>query len=144
MATSVIIPQADSVINHEILASSARTSSDTAGPYPVDFWSSCEIAVAVTTCSGTLDVYLQKLLPDNATYDDIGHFAQWTTAVFTTTGTYVMSFVNGGNTINQQKDAGLAVNTINTVHWGNYHRIKYVIAGDGATVTFGVTASYKR
>ncbi len=144
MATSVVIPQADSAINQTILASAARTSSDTAGPWPVDFWSSAEIMVAVTTCSGTLDVYVQKLLPDDTTYDDIGHFAQWTTAVFTTTGAYVLSFVNGGNTINVQTDAALAVNTVQTVHFGNRWRVSYVIAGTSATVTFGVFASFKR
>ncbi len=144
MALAVVISQADSAINQTIVPAAAYTSSDTAGPYPVDFWSSCEIQVAVTTCSGTLDVYFQKLLPDNTTYDDIAHFAQWTTAVFTTTGSYVLSFVNGGNTLNQQKDAGLAANTVNTVHWGNAHRLKFVIAGTSATSTFGVFASYKR
>ncbi len=144
MATAVVIPQADSAINQPILASAARTSSDTAGPWPVDFWSSAEICVAVTTCSGTLDVYLQKLLPDNTTYDDIAHFAQWSTAVFTTTGTYVLSFVNGGNTLNQQTDAALAANTVRTVHLGNYWRVSYVIAGTSGTSTFAVTASFKR
>ena len=144
MATSVIVPQAASVANQTILASAARTSSDTAGPFPVDFFSSAEICVAVTSCSGTLDVYVQKLLPDNTTYDDIAAFAQWTTAVFTTTGTYVLSFVNGGNTINQQKASSLTANTVNTVHFGSYWRIAYTIAGTSATVTFGVTGSFRQ
>ncbi len=144
MATAVVIPQADSAINQTILAAAARTSSDTAGPWPVDFWSSAEVVVAVTTCSGTLDVYVQKLLSDNATYDDIAHFAQFTTAVYTTTGTVALSFVNGGNTINVTTDGALAVNTVQTIHFGNSHRIKYVIAGTSATVTFACYASYKR
>jgi hypothetical protein len=144
MALSVVIPQADSAINQTLVPATAYTSSDTAGPWPADFWSSCEITVAVTSCSGTLNVYFQKLLPDDATYDDIVSFAQWTTATYTTTGTFVASFVNGGNTINQSEDAAQTANTISTVHWGNRHRLKYVIAGTGATVTFGAYASYKR
>lgn len=144
MATNVVIPQCESAVNQTILASAARTSSDTAGPWPVDFWSSAEITVAVTTCSGTLDVYVQKLLPDNSTYDDIAHFAQWTTAVFTTTGTYTLSFVNGGNTLNQQQASALTANTVRTVHFGNYWRIAYTIGGTGGTSTFSVYGSFKK
>jgi hypothetical protein len=144
MALSVVIPQADSVINQTIVPAAAYTSSDTAGPWPADFWSSCEIVVAVTSCSGTLNVYFQKLLPDDATYDDIASFAQWTTATYTTTGTFIVSFVNGGNTINQSEDGAQTANTISTVHWGNRHRLKYTIAGTSATVTFAAYASYKR
>ena len=143
MALTVTIPKCDSAINRTLVPSAAYTASDTAGPFPVDFFSSAEITVAVTTCSGNLDVYVQKLLPDNTTYDDIEHFAQWTTGTFTTTGTYVLSFVNGGNTINQQKAVGLAVNTVNTVHFGSKWRINYVIAGTGATVTFGVFGNFR-
>ena len=143
MALTVTIPKCDSAINQTLVPTAAYTASDTAGPFPVDFFSSAEITVAVTSCSGSLDVYCQKLLADDTTYDDIEHFAQWTTGTFTTTGTYVLSFVNGGNTINQQKAAGLAVNTVNTVHFGSKWRIKYVIAGASATVTFGVFGNFR-
>ncbi len=142
MATSVVIPQCDSAINQTILTAATYTSSDTAGPWPVDFWSSAEITVVVTTNSATLDVYLQKLLPDDTTWDDIAHPTQWAAVVFTTTGTQTISFVNGGNTINTQTDAALAASTIRTVHFGNYWRIKYVITGTSSV--FGVYGSFKR
>ena len=141
--TNVVIPRCESAIAQTLYASAATTTSGSAGPFPVDFFSSAEITVAVTTCSGTLDVYVQKLLPDGVTYDDIEHFAQWTQGAFTTTGTYTMSFVNGGNTINQQKAAGLAVNSVLTVHFGAYWRMLWVIAGTGGTSTFGIYGDFR-
>ena len=143
MALSVAIPQAESVQNWTLVPSAAYTSSDTAGPWLCDFFSSEGITVAVTTCSGTLSVYLQKLLPDNATYSDIAAFSQYTTAVYTTTGTKTLNFVNGGNTLVTDTDAALAANTVQTVHFGSQQRIKFVIAGTGATVTFGVFGNFR-
>lgn len=142
MALTVIIPQSLSAINQTIVPSALYTADDTAGPFPVDFFSSAEITVAVATCSGTLNVYVQKLLADNATYDDVAAFAQWTTGTFTTTGTYTLSFVNGGNTLNQQKDGALTANSVLTVHFGSYWRIKYDL-GSAATATFAVYGNFR-
>lgn len=144
MALNVVIPQCESAVNQTIVPSTAYTSSDTAGPWPVDFWSSAAVTVVVTTCSGTLDVYVQQLLSDNSTYGDIAAFPQYSTAVFTTTGTKTLSFVNGGNTLLTETNAALTANTVNTVHFGNYWRVRYVIAGSNATVTFGVFGSFKK
>ena len=143
MPLSVVIPQARSVKNASIVPATAYTASDTAGPFPVDFFSSAEIFVAVTSCSGTLNVYVQKRLPDDTTYGDIAAFSQWATAVFTTSGGKTLSFVNGGNTLLTETEAALTANTVNTVHFGSYWRVKYVIAGTNATVTFGVTGSFR-
>lgn len=143
MPVSVIIPQCAAATNRTILSTTTVTASNQAGPFPVDFWSSAEIMVAVTTVSGTLDVYVQRLLPDNETYADIAHFAQWTTGAFTTTGAYTLSFVNGGNTINQQQAAGLAANSVITVHFGANWRINYVLGGTSPTVTFAVYGSFR-
>jgi hypothetical protein len=143
--TAVTIPQpapGAAASAQTIYTAQATTASGSAGPFPVDFFSSAGITVGVTVCSGTLDVYVQKLLPDGATYDDIAHFAQWTTAIFTTTGMYSLSFVNGGNTINQQLDAGLAVNTVKTLHFGSYWRLNWVL-GTNATATFGITGDFR-
>lgn len=150
MALDVIIPQADSSIKGgrtgetAIVPLAAYTASDTAGPWPVDYFSSAEIQVAVTTCSGTLNVYVQKLLPDGSTYDDVASFSQYTTAVYTTTGNKVLSFVNGGNTLNTQGSAALTANSVLTVHFGNYWRVNWVLAGTGATATFAVYGSFKK
>src|SRR6185436_12089842 len=135
---SVIIPQAESIQQMTLVAAAAYTSSDATNWWPCDFLSSEEITTVVTTCSGTLNVYLQKLLPDNATAADIGAFSQYTTAVFTTSGAKTLSFVNGGNSFVTETDAALTAGTVNTVHFGTYQRIKFVIAGTGATATFGV------
>lgn len=141
--TNVVIPKSASAVNQTIYAAQATAASGNAGPFPVDFFSSAEVTVAVTTCSGTLNVYVQKLLPDNATYDDIASFAQWTTAIFTTTGTYTLSFVNAGNTLNQQKSQSLTVNTALAVHFGAYWNIAFVVGGTGGTSTFGIYGNFQ-
>ena len=141
MVTNVVIPQAQSAVNQTILSSAARTSSDTAGPWIVDYYSSAEITVAVTTCSGTLNVYVQKLLADNATYGDIASFSQYTTATFTTSGTKTLNFVNGGNTLITETDAALTANTVLTTNFGQKWRVKYVFGTNGAA-TFAVYGSF--
>lgn len=138
--TNVVIPQAAAATGQTIYASAATTTSGSAGPWPVDFWSSAEISVVVSTCSGTLDVYVQKLLPDLATYDDIAHYSQWTTSSSTVTKT--LSFVNGGNTLNTQGSAALSAGTVLTVNFGSQWRVLWAIAGTGATSTFGVYGDF--
>lgn len=147
--STVIIPQGDSSIKGgrtgetPIISSAAFTTSGTAGPWPVDFFSSAEIQIAVTTVSGTLAVYVQKLLPDNVTYSDIGTTGTLQSAIFTTTGVFVFSFVNGGNSFITSQAAALTTSTV-VVHFGNYWRINYVLAGSGPSSTFGVWGSFKK
>lgn len=135
---SVVIPQAPSINQATITTSGAYTASDTYGPWPVDFWTSAEITTVVTVASGSLDVYLQKLLPDNVLYDDIAHLA-----TFTTTGAVTISFVNGGNTLNGYTNAGLAANTIQTVAFGSYWRVRTVITGTSPTFNFGIFGNFR-
>ena len=144
MALNVVIPQAESAINQTIVPAAAYTASDTAGPWPVDYYSSAELTVVVTSCSGTLNVYVQKLLSDNTTYGDIASFSQYTTAVFTTSGTKTLNFVNGGNLLRTETAAALTADSVLTVHFGNKWRVSSVIAGTGATVTYGVSGSFKK
>ena len=143
MALNVIIPKCDSAINQTLVPSAAYTASDTAGPWLADFFSSAEITLVVTTCSGTLNLFLQSLQPDDTTYADIAAWPQMTTAVYTTTGTVRLSFVNGGNTIDVTKDGSLTANSVLTVAFGAKQRVKYTIAGTGATVTFGVFGNFR-
>ena len=143
MALSVVIPKAETAVNQTIVPAAAYSASDTAGPFPVDFFSSAGITVVVTSCSGTLNVYVQRKLPDDTTYDDIAAFAQWTTAVFTTTGTYTLSFVDAGNTLNQQKSSALTAGTALATHFGSHWRIAYTIGGSGGTSTFGVYGDFR-
>lgn len=144
MAVSVYVPQAASVEKWTLVSSAARTSSDVTENWPCDFFSSEEISLVCTSCSGTLNLYLQKLLPDDSSYADIASWSQITTAgAITTSGNITLSFVNGGNSLTTQTDAGLTANTVNTVHFGSRQRLKWVIAGTGATVTFGVFGSFR-
>lgn len=138
MATSVVIPQAQSASQVVITTSGLYTAGDTYGPFPVDFFSSAEITVVVSWFTGgSLKVYVQKLLPDNALYDDIAAFA-----TFTTTGAVTLSFVNGGNTLNSYNTANLTANTVNTVHFGSYWRIQTVLTGTG--MSFGITGNFRQ
>ncbi len=140
--TAVVIPQAPAATAQTIYASQATTASGSAGPFPVDFFSSAGITVAMSTASGTVDVYVQRLLPDGATWDDIAAFAQWAGVTYTTTGTYSLSFVNGGNTIQQQKDGSLTANSVVTVNFDGYWRIKWTLASQG-TATFGIYGDFR-
>ena len=141
--TAVIIPKGEAATDQTLYAAAATTLSGSLGPFPVDFWSSAEITVVVTTCSGTFDVFLRKRLADESTYENFATFPQWTTAVFTTTGTYTLSFVNGGNSIVQTTSQGVAANTVNTVQFGGYWQIDYKIGGTGGTTTFGVYGNFR-
>ena len=135
---TVVIPQALS-INQAVIATSATyTTSNTYGPFPVDFFSSAEITTVVTVASGTLSVYLQKLLPDNVLYDDIARLA-----TFTATGAVTISFINGGNTLNAYASANLAANTINTVAFGSYWRLNAVLTGASASFSYAIFGNFR-
>lgn len=137
MAISVYVPQAESVQNWTLIPSAQYLSSDATDWWPCDFFSSEGITVVCTTLSGSLDVYLQKLLPDDSTASDIAHWTQRVTGTFTTTAAETLNFVNGGNTIVTDTDAALAANTVQTVHFGSQQRIKYVITGSASFGVFG-------
>lgn len=145
MPITAFVPQASSVVNRTLITSAAYSSSDTTTAFPVDFFSVAGITLAVTSCSGTLDLYVQKLLSDNATYMDIAHFPQFTTsASYSGTGTYALAFVNAGNSIRQATDATLAANTVITTDFGGSWRLKFVIAGASGTSTFGVYGNFNQ
>ena len=78
----------------------------------------------VTGTSPTLDLYIHKLLPDLATWQDIAHFTQITSA----TGR-VMSMVTGGNKEETQQTNTLAAATINSVAFGSTWRLSAVVGG---------------
>ena len=142
MAISVYVPRADSLSNWTLITSAAYTTSDSTNYFQVDSFSSAGITVVCTTCSGTLDVYVQKLLPDNSSYDDIAVFT-YTSNVFTTSGIRTLSFVNGGNSYHTDTDAALPAGTIVTAHMGARWRIKFAIGGSSGTSTFGVFGDFQ-
>lgn len=143
MALDVIVPQAVSVANQEIIPTAAYTSSDTAGPWPADFFSSGAITtnVSLITGGGTLNLYWQ-CSHDGTTFFDVASWPQYTAAAYTTTGSVRVSYVNSGNIITVTTDGAQTANTILNAHWGSYHRLKYVIAG-GGTCTFGAVGDFR-
>lgn len=90
----------------------------------------------VTAASGTtptFDLFLQKLLPDGVTWQDIGHFAQ---AIMT--GNQVMHMVTGGNKVEAQQSNALAAATINAVPFGSTWRLSALLSGTTPSFTFSV------
>ena len=116
-------------------AQTVIATDTTAGLVGMSVLSQATLYLKVTTVSGTsptLDVYVQKLLPDRATYQDIAHFAQ-----STTTGGQVMHMVTGGNKIEAQQTNALAASTVNAVPFGSEWRISMVVAG--TSPSFGLS-----
>lgn len=125
----------------DMLASAARSSSSTSNSLPgADSFSGAEFTLLVTAASGTsptLNVYIQTLLPDGATWADICAFQQVTTG----TGVWTWPFIPGMPTAPITKtDAALTVNTANTCLLGSTLRVKYVIGGTSPSYTFQVAA----
>lgn len=138
---SVVIPKCDAATSQTILSTAngtAVTLSGTAGPFPVDFFSSAEITTAVTSCSGTLAFYIQKLLPDGVSWDDIACITSLTSSAQVKT----LSFVNGGNTLNILTNQSLTANTVLTVNFGSYWRIAWVVGGTGPSHNFGIFGDF--
>ena len=83
--------------------------------------------------SPTFDLFLQKKLPDAATYQDIAHFTQ-----LTTTGARVIHMVTGGNKEEVQQTETLAAATINAVPFGSIWRLSAVVGGTSPSFTVSV------
>jgi len=79
---------------------------------------------SVSGTSPTMDIYVQRLLPDTTTWHDIAHFTQ-----FTGNANRVMSMVTGGNKEEAQQAGSLAAATINSVAFGSTWRLSVVIGG---------------
>lgn len=142
MAMTVIIPQSKLATNQTIIPATAYTSTFTAGPWPMDFFADAQIVFAVTSCSGTLDLKLQQILPDGSATDDVARQA-YVTGTFTTSHTIISAF-RGQNSIRAATTA-LAIGGIvtGTASFGAYWQIVATIAGTGATSTFGVTGNFR-
>lgn len=124
-----------------LLASAARTSTGSGDTIPgIDNYTSADILTDVTAASGTsptLDIYIQKLLSDNSTWQDVIHFAQ-----ITSTGKQIASIVASGNSVAAVQTAALTVNSIKTTLLGKTWRVHYVIGGTNPSFTFAVTGDF--
>ena len=93
----------------------------------------------VTGTSPTLDVYVQTLLPDATTWQDIAHFAQVTSS----TASRIIHFVTGASSEAAVQTETLAAATIKAIGLGCFVRVRCVVAGTSpsfASVT--VTANW--
>jgi len=119
-------------VNAQVLTSSAQTVGlvGFAGISQVTIYAK---TTSVTGTSPTLDLYIQKLLADGLTWQDIAHFSQITSA----TGR-VISMVTGGNKEEAQQSAALAAATVNAVAFGGTWRLNAVIAGTSPSFTLSV------
>lgn len=92
-----------------------------------------------TGTSPTCDVYIQTLLPDNTTWQDIIHFTQATT----TATSQIAHFVTGAASIAAVQTAALAAATTKAISLGHTIRARVVIGGTNPSyATIGVTANF--
>lgn len=138
--------------NHELLASVVAAGVQTTATDPIRGFSPYTSATFVLTLTNaeadaddTLDVYIQRLLPDETNWDDMVHFTQ-----ILGNGANDQVFVAdvyagaGGGDERVAADAALAVGTVSDISWGDAIRVKYVIvdpSGTDATFTFSVSVN---
>jgi hypothetical protein len=108
-------------------------------------WVTFELVVLATAGAGaTLDVFVQQSL-DGVNYDDLVHFTQ----VPGTSGEQIQSAslpvgrTDAAGEIHAWRDAALPAGYVADIVLGRRFRIRWTIAGAGASFTFGV-AVYPR
>lgn len=109
------------------IAETGKAATYQSNKFQVENFTQATVLIVTTNSSGTsptLDVYIQKLLPDGATWHDIAAFTQ-----ITGNASRVMSLVSGGNKEEAQQSAALAAGTVNAVAFGGWWRIYYKIGG---------------
>ncbi len=105
-------------------------------------WSSMALYLDVTVVTGTnptLNLYVQNLLPDATSADDLVSFTQKTS-----TGSERVYFVEAGNVIGNKADATTTAGTVIGGLLGDQIRLKWVIGGTSTpTFTFAVYGSFR-
>lgn len=145
MSNSTAIAKAQDSVRVDLHPSAARivsgTSPGASGLVGVEAFTSATILLDCTVATGTsptLDVYIQKLLPDAATWVDLVHFTQVTSA----TKRWI-DLVAGNMTGDiAVSDAALTVATALVSLLGSVWRCKYVIAGTNPSFTFSVAVEF--
>jgi hypothetical protein len=106
----------------------------------LDSFSIADLQLKVTAASGTtptLDVYVQKLLPDGSTWDDVGHFTQ-----MTSTGSNIMTLVAGNAGVHAQAVRNVSSGSLRTTHFGNTWRLDAVVGGTNPSFTFAIFGDF--
>jgi len=90
----------------------------------------------VTGTSPTLNCYIQTLLPDNTTWQDIVSFTQVTAS----TSNQIAHFVTGAASIAAVQTEALAAGSIKAIGLGCFLRVRAVVGGTNPS--FGNTVVY--
>ncbi len=93
--------------------------------------------VAVLSCSGTVNVWLQKLMADGSTFADICHI----TSLTNSTETKAVSFVNGGNTVYIPSNQVLASGSVLTLNFGSAWRLAWQLSA-ASTMSMGIYGDF--
>lgn len=130
-----------------LLASAARTASANSGGLTRDYspFSTATFFLDVTAVAAastdTLDVFIDRLLPDGSTWDNIVHFTQ----VLGNGGAKkFVADMTAGTAAGEVRAVGDAVaNSVRDVQWGSTLRVRWEIAGGTASFTFSLTAHFR-
>lgn len=139
--TETISAGSPSSENQTIFTSSTLTSSDSGakivgvGRYTTALFMAT--AATVTGTSPTFDIYIQTLLPDNTTWQDIAHFTQ-----ITGTANRIVWFVTGASSEAAVQTAALAAGTIKAIGLGGAIRARVVVGGTNPSGVIAVYASF--
>jgi hypothetical protein len=135
LPTAGTVPLADECVAVELKALAAITVDGVGATIPgLDRFSAILFHVKTTAITaGSVALYWQALMPDEATWVDVIAFTSITAA-----GDIICSFVNGGNQMFAATDATLAAGTIRTMLSTPNMRLKWDITTGPAT--FQVTA----
>lgn len=136
MSNPTVLVKSDPSAKVDLLPSLARTVSGVSATfYGLDWYGSVLVELAVTAANGTLDVFLQTLLPDGTTWTDLGKFAQVTSA-----SKRYLSLTSGGGLESAVQDAAMTTVGSRDFVFGEAVRVKYVITG--TSFTFSVPAIF--
>lgn len=119
----------------------AATATSTGTIIGVEAFSIADLLLNVTAASGTtptLDIYVQKLLADGVTWDDVGHFTQATAVA-----TYVLNMTVGGSGAHTALTRTIAAGSVRAnCTFGNTWRIDAVVGGTNPSFTWNLTGDF--
>lgn len=119
------------------------TTTSTGKLIGIDCFSVIDLHLNITAASGTsplLDVYVQRLCPDNVTWDDLVHFTQASAAA-----DYMATVVVGNAGVHTIAVRTLAAGTVrSTGSTGGIWRVDCVIAGTTPSFTFQLFGDFTK
>ena len=127
----------------QTLFTSATIAATTSGSSftGVERYTTAVFMLKVGTVSGTsstVDAYIQTLLPDGTTWQDIAHFTQVTSS----TSNQIVHFVTGAASVAAVQTAALAAATIKAISIGHTIRAHVVIGGTNPSAVVAVYATF--